>query len=205
MRAWKLVGGIDGLAAEHKAALRPARRRGPTPRLVALHRRIASRLRTGTKVNVLPTDQRVGHKSAQSRCRHARARAPRDRQGQRLDEPAPRRQIPAARSVHAAVCRPPDDRHGRRRSSPRARSCQLAAALEREHESSADGRMAGKWQLQCRREDAHARGAAGGFRLEHEYGLRMAELACDRLHRRRRRARRRRTRPRADCPRSAAR
>jgi hypothetical protein len=52
---------------------------------------------------------------------------------------------------------------------------------ERKEDGGADGRMAGEWQLHARREDAHARGAAGR-RLEHEDRLRMAELARDRLH-----------------------
>src|SRR5262249_6192821 len=47
----------------------------------------------------------------------------------------------------------------------------------------ADRWVTGEGQLHSRREDAHARRAARRLRLEHEHGLRMAELARDRLHR----------------------
>src|SRR5262245_64757890 len=59
----------------------------------------------------------------------------------------------------------------------------VAAPEQRKHECAADGWMAREGELGAGREDAHARGAAEIVRLEHEYGLRVAELARDRLHR----------------------
>src|SRR6266545_2579949 len=126
IRAWKLFLPSIVSRQKTKAELRPpASKASSQLASIGRQRRMASRPRTGTKVKVLPTDQRAG-----------------------------------------AVCA-----LGRRRATDDADLllehdvAGVPVAVEREDERGADGRVAGKRQLDAGREDAHARGAARGLGL----------------------------------------